>query len=507
MIRKIIIKDNLSFKNVDIDIEHGLVVFTGLSGAGKSILFKSILATFALSESNAKYIEINLDDKINLIDFGIEEENENIFKLLKDKNTKYFINNQSINKKSLNMLSKSFIKYLSIKDNNEFDNARLLMLLDAIEINKNKDFKIFKDDFIDSYKEYLKINEKLQKIKEEEKQIEELKELATLHIQNIENINPKIEEYEELIKLKKKLSKKDKIQDAWQKANAIFDLEHIIIDALNLSEIDTSFFTECINELRIIAENQNLNELDNIDIEYVLDRLEKLSSLTHRYGSIENALNTLELKKIELKHYQNISFEKQELEEKVNISFKELKIKANKLSQTRTKNLKELENILNSYLSKLYIQELKLDLKENQISQLGQDEIILNINNTKLNNLSSGELNRLRLAFIASECLILNAGKGIIFLDEIDANLSGKEAMSIAKVLKELSKFYQIFAISHLPQLSSMANNHFLVEKHENISTIKYLNKEDRIKELARMISGEIITNEAMKFAKTLLNN
>ncbi|EOH9693308.1 hypothetical protein ACME3E_001218, partial [Campylobacter jejuni] len=124
-----------------------------------------------------------------------------------------------------------------------------------------------------------------------------------------------------------------------------------------------------------------------------------------------------------------------------------------------------------------------------------------------LKNLSSGELNRLRLAFIATECNILNAGKGILFLDEIDANLSGKEAMSIAKVLEELSKFYQIFAISHLPQLSSKAHNHFLVEKNGEESKVKKLDQEERIKELARMVSGELVSDEAIEFAKTLFKN
>ena len=148
---------------------------------------------------------------------------------------------------------------------------------------------------------------------------------------------------------------------------------------------------------------------------------------------------------------------------------------------------------------------LKLEcVKNEKMSSLGQDEIKLSVSETKLKNLSSGELNRLRLAFIATESKILNAGQGIIFLDEIDANLSGKEAMSIAKVLDELSRFYQIFAISHLPQLSSKAHNHFLVEKNGAQSRVKKLEKEERVKELARMVSGEKISDEALKFAKTL---
>ncbi|MCD8213906.1 MAG: DNA recombination protein RecN, partial [Campylobacter sp.] len=133
------------------------------------------------------------------------------------------------------------------------------------------------------------------------------------------------------------------------------------------------------------------------------------------------------------------------------------------------------------------------------------DEINLILNETSIKNLSSCELNRLRLAFIAAESKIMQSGNGAIILDEIDANLSGKEAMSIANVLLDLAKFYQIFAISHQPQLSSKAHSHFLVEKTGEISNVKELQDSERITELARMISGEHISDEAINFAKGLL--
>ena len=94
--------------------------------------------------------------------------------------------------------------------------------------------------------------------------------------------------------------------------------------------------------------------------------------------------------------------------------------------------------------------------------------------------------------------------RGILILDEIDANLSGKESMSVAKVLKQLSKNYQIFAISHQPQLSSVADFHFLITKENGISNIRELKNDERVAELARMVSGEEVSDEAVKFAKSL---
>ncbi|EAH8539070.1 AAA family ATPase [Campylobacter upsaliensis] len=507
MISRILMKENLGFKEANLKLSEGLTVFSGLSGAGKSVLFKGILAAFGFGESEAKFVELELDDKLDLESFGIESESENVFKMLKEKSTKYFINNQSIAKKSLQSLSKSFIKYLSVKDNNEFSNEKFLTLLDALESAKNPKFNETKEKFEQIFKEYNENSLKLNRVLEEERRIEELKELAQTHIEKISKINPKSGEYEELLKLKKRLSKRDKIEEAWNKVGGIFEYEKAVLDALNLSEVDANFFNECFNELRIIAENQKMEELD-FDIEALLDRISDLSYLIKRYESIEGALETLELKKKELEHYENLSFEKKELE-LLNRDLKEkLEKKAHILSEARVRNLGVLEDFLNDYLAKLYMKNLKLDCVQNdEINLFGKDEIKLSVSETKLKNLSSGELNRLRLAFIATECKILNSGRGIIFLDEIDANLSGKEAMSIAKVLDELSRFYQIFAISHLPQLSSKAHNHFLVEKNGKQSYVKKLEKEERIKELARMVSGEQISDEALQFARTLFED
>ncbi|MBZ7973393.1 AAA family ATPase [Campylobacter molothri] len=507
MINRIFIKENLGFKEAKLEISKGLTVFTGLSGAGKSILFKGILSAFAISDSEAKIVELGLDDKLNLEEYGIESEEENVFKLLKEKNTKYFINNQSIAKKSLQNLSKSFIKYLSAKENNEFSNEKFLRILDALEIQNNPQFENFLSEFKEDFNNYTRLSEELNQILDEERKIEELKEVAKIQIEKIQSINPKIGEYEELLILKKKLSKKDKLDEAWQKASVIFDLEKIVIDALNLSEKDPTFFSECLNELRLILESQKIEDFD-FDIEKILDRIENLSFLMKRYGSIENALEILKQKKQELEHYENLSFEKKELEKKFEKAKDKLEKSTKILTQTRINNLEKLQNCLNGYLKNLYMKDAILSLDESKvISSMGKDEINLNINFANLKNLSTGELNRLRLAFIATECKILGQGSGILFLDEIDANLSGKEAMSIAMVLDELSNFYQIFAISHLPQLSSRAHNHFLVQKKGDESFVKKLNQEERIKELARMVSGEKINEEAIEFAKTLFKS
>ena len=100
-----------------------------------------------------------------------------------------------------------------------------------------------------------------------------------------------------------------------------------------------------------------------------------------------------------------------------------------------------------------------------------------------MDTISSGEYNRLRLALLTSMSEFDIVDNGILFLDEIDANLSGKESDAISKVLKKLRNSYQIFAISHQPQLTSSADQHFLVDKINGKSLVKELNNKDEIKE------------------------
>lgn len=164
-----------------------------------------------------------------------------------------------------------------------------------------------------------------------------------------------------------------------------------------------------------------------------------------------------------------------------------------------------LEGRINSILDALYLEDLSLHVKESVLSQSGKDSLHVNLANVDIRHISSGERNRLRLAFIAAAQALGRAKGGVLILDEVDANLSGKESMSVANVLSALAKDYQIFAISHQPQLSSRANQHFLVEKRDSGSLVRELTQEERVLELARMVSGESITPEAKELALSLI--
>ncbi|MBR4140151.1 MAG: DNA recombination protein RecN [Campylobacter sp.] len=505
MIERIYIKNLIGFKESELVFSSGLNVFTGISGAGKSVLMSAILAVFGLCESEANVVEADVRHKFDLDEFGIENEEPNNFRVLKEKSARYFVNSQMISKKNLNLAVGSYIKFLGAKNADELGSENLLNLLDILVCKNEPEFREFLSNFRAKFTEFSRVLKELKKIEEEESKIEELKEFAKFEIDKISSISPKLGEYDELIEIKKKLSKKDKIIELWDRAERVFELEKSVSEALNLSGFDSGFFEDCMNELRVKKESLNLDELDEIDIEQILDRIEALSGLNRRYGSIEEALKILQIRKNELEHYEKISFEKRDLQSKFANLQDEILKSSNFISKKRKSVANLLENSINSYLSQLYMNNVILNFKEKNIDENGSDEVFVSINETEFKNLSSGEINRLRLAFIAANLDISGCGSGVLILDEIDSNLSGKEAMSIAIVLQKISKFYQIFAISHQPQLSSKAHTHFLVSKSEGISSVTNLRKDEKINELARMISGEVITKEALEFAKKLV--
>jgi DNA repair protein RecN (Recombination protein N) len=496
-----------SFSKIDIEFQKGLVVFSGASGAGKSILMNSMINLFSSNETKSKISEVSIEN-IDIENESYDIHNDEfVIKQLTATKTRYFLNNQSIPKKELNLFSKQFFKHLHLKDTSDFDSLKIVEFLDFLSMKKDKHYKNILNNYKTSFKELKDLKNSLAKIIQDETNIEDLKDLVTIQIDKIENINPINGEYEELKDLKNIISKKEKLDEVLLEIKPFLENSYKVSKALEIINTDSSFFDETINEINSLFENfyDKINSYEDTNIEDTLTRIEDLSNLIKKYGSINEALEFKEKKKKELEAYENISFEKEILLKNIKILQSNITKEANLLTTHRIQSLEILKKDMNKYLKYLYLDNLDINISTKHIDINGQDIVEFTLHNIELNKISSGEFNRLRLALLTARSLYEINTNGILFLDEIDANLSGKESQSIAKVLEVLSKHYQIFAISHQPQLSATANQHFLVSKTNNHSTIKELNKEQRIDEISRMISGEDITNEAKEFAKQLL--
>jgi len=507
MIERFYLKDYLSFKESELNFSSGLVVFTGPSGSGKSILMNSILSSLGGTSCEAALCESSVTWDINTDETGIVNDDINVFKHIKKENSRYFVNNQSLSKKAMASVTSSYLRHLSLKDFSDFENENLLNILDDRIEAKLSGIYALKESYKKTYLEHQKVNQELKKVEEEEKKIVELKEFAAFEIKKIEDISPNVGEDEALIKIKKELSKKEKVLECIASANEIFNFENYVNSALDSLEAESSFFDDAMNELRAVLDSaeSRFSALDEVDVEDVLNRIEELSGLKRRYGSIEEALEYKEQKRAELAKYENIEVARGDLELRYEKLHTELEELATKLSLLRETELLRFENDLNAYLKNLYLRDAKVTLEKVDYGELGIDALSIELNKTQLSKISTGEFNRLRLAVLALKSEFMKKEGGVLMLDEIDANLSGEESMSVAKVLRQLSKYFQIFVISHQPQLTSMGNQHFLVHKDGNMSLTKELSFDEKIDEIARIISGESVSQEAKKFAKELL--
>ena len=507
MIERFYLKNFLSFKEAELELESGLVVFSGPSGSGKSILMDAILSSFGLASCDAALCESSVGWQIDEKD-GIENDDINVFKQIKKEKTRYFINNQSVSKKTIAKISSSHLRHLSLKDFSDFENDNLIDILDKRIAIYDETLLSLKEKLKESFAELQNVSKELTTIEDEQRRIVELKEFASYEIEKIARIDPKEGEYEKLMQIKKELSKKEKVVQSIEKASVIFELEHTVSEALELLDEKSDFFDDAMNELRSKLESasERFAALEEVDVEEVLDRLEALSELKRKYGSIEEALAYMQKKKEELTKYENIEFEKEALEKRVKELEQNVATFAEELSKKRSKEIDAVAKELNSYAKQLYLQAVSVTLQKGEIRENGRDIVHIKLNSTELSKVSTGEFNRLRLGVLVLKSKFLKKNSGVLILDEIDANLSGEESMSVAKVLRALAKKYQILVISHQPQLTSQGEQHFLVYKdQEGMSHVKELSMQSRVEEIARIVSGKEITQEALGFARQLM--
>ncbi len=504
MVERLLVREYLSFEEAVLEFEKGLVVFTGPSGAGKSILINALLALFGLRPQEAKLSEMVVQLPLELERYGIEGQEEQIVRAVKKEKVRYFLNDQTISKKALSELFAPYVSYLNQKDLSFFESSHILSMLD--DFVRDPEYAKLLQELHDVYEEWKSKQEELEALEQKERTSQELKEFLEFEIQKIASVDPKKGEYEELLQIKRELSKKERISESITEAEMIFEYEGAVVRALETIGADGEFFESAMNELREIfgSERSRLEELEEMNVEEVLDRLEQLSSLKRRYGSVEEALEQLHKKKEELRRLEDISFEKEALQKDLQKLEKRLKNLAEEVSQKRRAAARVFEEKINDYLGQLRLPVVSIELHSTRVGPRGQDEAVVHLGGVEFKKISSGEYNRLRLAFLAAWSDV-RSGSGILILDEIDANISGEESMAVAKILQKLAKSYQIFAISHQAQLASRADQHFLVTKKDGQSHVQELTHEKREEEIARIISGETITQEAKSFAKKLL--
>ena len=506
MIERFYAKNLVGFKSIDLELKPGLIAITGPSGAGKSVFMGSLLALFGLANIQADISEVVVKKSkaLDLDSFEIEE--DITIRAIKKEKIRYFLNDLTISKKRLTTLLSPLINHISQKSEDGLSSELLLELIDANAKKIDKDYAEILVNYKNMYDLYRSKLSMLQEMKADEKRVKELIEFAEFEISKIDEISPKIGEDEELMELKRKLSKREKINESILKASRIFEFEDDVLEALNLIESEAVLFSESMNMLRNEFERAKsmLEELDEVDIEEVLNRIEAIASVKRRYGSIEEALSYRDKKIKELEYYKNIDHKLGELEKEVEELFEKIAKEAKRISHIRQNAAKGVEEFINRLLLELRMGKVSFTFFKKSIDKTGIDSVDIDLQGSSIKTLSGGEFNRIRLSLLLCKSE-LAGGEGILLIDEIDANVSGDESIAIAKLLKRLSKSYQIIAISHQPHLSAAANQHIIVNKEDDKSVIKILDSNERVAEISRMIAGESKILEARVFAEKIL--
>lgn len=560
MLKRLHIYNILLIQDISLSFEkEGFTSFTGETGSGKSILLDCISLLFG-RKGGGSYIREGCEEAFIFASFNIPPSPffqkvkdllklENIILQDQDNNIdikRYFYKpNKSkitINNKVVNL---SFIKELSsflIHIHGQFDTLflpeRHLLLLDTFTQHCFLEFA----DYLEKTKLLFKRKEEIKKYLNIEKRQQEKNHSLLSYYQEIvkelEQVNPKIKEEEILLEERKKLSGGNKIAEGISIAEKGFShpldiIHHLSIIYRELSrkvsgikeaEKFLSSLDRALIELSDFQEEIEFIKRDLSDIPgkitQIEDRLYLLRSVARKYNlhPFELYEKKEEFKKL-LENFASSGESLKKLENDLEEVEKDFEEHCLTLHNFRQQSAKRLEKAIKKELEDLQLPDAEFFVHFSQPqapSVEGNDEISFYVITNKnyapspLHKIASGgEMARFTLAlqvvFSSSQRF------STLILDEVDTGLGGSVAFAVGKKLKKLGQVLQVLAITHSPQVAAFSKNHFLVLKkdyHDEIVTIvERLEGERKEKELARMLSGSKITNEALIAANKLLED
>ncbi|MDD4123299.1 MAG: DNA repair protein RecN [Bacilli bacterium] len=551
MIKQITIKNFAIIDDLAIDFRNGFNVFTGETGAGKSIIIDalSLLTGERASPSMVRYgtskavIEgvFELDDNvISKLDLSSFVESDRLLIITKEIDTDGH-SQSKINGRiaTLNNIKKIMANIIDIHSQN--DNQYLLDKSSHTLLIKEYckgDTLQETDEYIDSFSKYTSYKKELEELKKINYDKDVLDSLK-FQLSEIEKIDLKENEVEELEIEQKRIQNFSKISDKYKELSFYINSDSgSLINLYNAKKVIESLsndpifskHTDSINDLYYRLEdlaNEIKNDYESINydeyrVNEIQERIFQINKLKRKY----NSSSTKEIfeykdslvKKIE--DMENLLSRIEELEFKLKTSKEDTINKGEILSKKQLflsqKLLKEIKNQLKS----LYLPNANFDLrinilKEPSILGIYDYEFIVSLNpGTPLLPLikvaSGGEMSRLMLGLK----IIFNSLYGIStsIFDEIDVGVSGKVSRSLGEKMMELSRKTQVICITHSPQIASIGDNHYRVEKviknNNTYTIVNFLSKDQRIDEIAKMLSGSNTpTQSAIANAIDLLEN
>lgn len=550
MLKHLYIKNFALIDKLDIDFHSGFSVISGETGAGKSIILGAI---GLLLGNRADSKQIKQGEKKCIIEalFDIEKYdfefffNENnidfepketlLRRELTDKGkSRAFINDTPVSLSQMKILGEQLVDIHSQHQNLLLQKQDFqLNVIDTMAQNtaKLKEYQVM-------YSTYISSEKKLEQLKNDIRERKENEDFIRFQFDELDNANLQEGEQESLEIESRALSHAEEIKSALYEAdNALNNEDTGVIDMLkkaseamqniisvfpknkDLAERLESAYIELQDIGSEIGTNKEDIDFNPMELDKINQRLDSIYHLEQKFHveTLKELINTKNDLKIQLNSIDNSSEDIRELEMEVEQKRNDCRKQAKLLTATRQKAAKLIEGELKKKLIPMGIPNIRfcIDIHEKPMSDNGTDAIEFLFSANKNSPLqpvahvaSGGEIARVMLSMKAMITGALQLPT--IIFDEIDTGVSGKIAQQMALTMQEMGKHdRQVISITHLPQIAAMGTSHYKVEKKDTemgtTSHLRELAQEERITEIAQMLSGSDISEAALRNAKELL--
>ena len=539
MISTLHIKNIGIIDDLSIDLNEGLNVLTGETGAGKTLIIDSLeiisggrfsKEMIRKGETNS-FVEICMyePENENAIDGNIivsREINSNGKNMCK-------INGRMVTVNELKNFMSKFIEIHGQNDNQSLlDNKFHLKYLDGYI---GEELSNIKNEYKEKYQRYLEIKRELKANYGDEKERERKLDLLRYQVNEIEEANLKEDEEEKLEEKRKIMFNSEKISKNLNEAdiaigeNSIDSLNTAIRALEKIENIDNvyekissdlkSIYYELQEISRDISSYKDDVYFDEEERNEIEERLDLIYSLKRKYGNdIKEIIDYKNEIQEEIEHIENLD----EYNNKLKKELRQIKVEmidlAQKMNKLRNEYGKNLSNSINEVLEELEMKNAKInihvDYNEEEFFENGKDEVEFFIRTNlgedekPLSKIASGgEMSRIMLAI--KKVLADTDKMPVLIFDEIDTGISGKAANAVAEKLNGISKNHQVLCISHLPSIAAIADYNYFISKKvvadRTNTNIKLLNEKETLEEIARISSGEI-NETTINYAMQLRN-
>ena len=548
MLTSLSVKNYALIENITIDFKKGLTVITGETGSGKSIIIDSIdlllgarastsvIRTGTNSCTISAEFDISKNNNVKniLSELSIDCENEIIIRRQIDSTgkSKAFVNDISVSVNTLSNIGKYLVDfYAQHKSNMLFEQYYQRQIVDNIADNS----KLLEQLSV-KYDKLENLKTKKEDIEKANVDRERLLDLYKYQTNEINKANLSCDEEEKIEQELPKLKNAEKIKNVTNEMLSIlYKQEHSITDNLsiinkqipllekyginvgNISRNINSTMAQIDDIYREVEDLSNNIDVTSDSLDAMLERQQLIKKLKSKYGkTIQEIIDYGRQLEDKIKSLENYELNIGNLQKEIDLLMKDITKLCQQISDKRKKIAIVISKKIISELEDLNMKncQFEISIEKSEISRTGFDKLEFMFSANKGEKLypislvaSGGEISRVMLAL--STTISDNYNVGTIIFDEIDTGTSGKTGEKIGKKLKSLSSNRQIISISHLAQIASNADNHIKIyketEKGRNITKAKVLSNKERVEEIAKIISGEKVTDHAIKHAEEML--